>query len=208
MRDDSLPHPYPTATSRLVRIVAILTSMTTTNETLSPDDPCSTHGCARWRCDEDHPAAIVDAPELTESDCADSSGLALPGAVCARCDRSLTAAEQAMAWPVTMSDGDVCPDCYGAEAYCADGHLLRGDTDSDACGVCNALSELTAETITDDQICGLADEAGSAGDREQVQICAIALHGANESPELGLTECDARQVCADAINAARAQETK
>lgn len=58
----------------------------------------------------------------------------------------------------------------------------------------NSTEKLTAATITDDEIRALADNAGTAGDLEQVEICEAALAG-NES---------ARAECAKVINAGRA----
>ena len=55
-------------------------------------------------------------------------------------------------------------------------------------------TSLTAETITDDQIQQLSDEAAQAGDGAQVDICERALGGDDE----------ARASCAEAINDARA----
>lgn len=49
---------------------------------------------------------------------------------CDRCGRDLTAEETAKGWPVTCDDAvDLCPDCYGDEAYCPEGHLLPGHID-------------------------------------------------------------------------------
>ena len=56
---------------------------------------------------------------------------------------------------------------------------------------------LTAETVTTAQIRALRDEAGVAGDLEQVEICDIALG----KPDQYRTLDDARELCADAINA-------
>jgi hypothetical protein len=51
-----------------------------------------------------------------------------------------------------------------------------------------------AELITDERIQGLRDEAGAAGDAEQVALCDAALDG----------DDDAREACAQVINDARA----
>jgi len=59
---------------------------------------------------------------------------------------------------------------------------------------------LTAETITTAQIRALRTEAQEAGDTEQVSICNHALDTA-ESHNRSWTVDEARQLCADAINA-------
>lgn len=63
--------------------------------------------------------------------------------------------------------------------------------------------KLTAETITDAQIEALRDEAAQHGDQPMVDTCEIALHG--NDPEVTLVSmADAKALCAQAINAARA----
>lgn len=57
------------------------------------------------------------------------------------------------------------------------------------------MEKLTSETITSEQIEALREEAITAGDRDMEQCCRQALTGSKH----------ARLVCADAINAARAQ---
>jgi hypothetical protein len=59
---------------------------------------------------------------------------------------------------------------------------------------------ITAETITAAQIKALRSEAQEAGDTEQVSICNHALDTA-ESRNRSWTVDEARQLCADAINA-------
>lgn len=59
---------------------------------------------------------------------------------------------------------------------------------------------LTAETITTAQIKALRAEAQEHGDTEQVSICNHALDTA-ESRNRSWTVEEARQLCADAINA-------
>lgn len=71
-------------------------------------------------------------------------------------------------------------------------------------------TKLTAETITDDQIRALQNEAADAGDSKQVRLCEIALYGTPESPStilsliadgnLSEAQIEARAKCADAIN--------
>ncbi|HEU4727710.1 MAG TPA: hypothetical protein VFT22_07470 [Kofleriaceae bacterium] len=56
--------------------------------------------------------------------------------------------------------------------------------------------KLTADTVTDQQLRKLRDNAGEAGDLEQVALCNAALDG----------DAKSRQACADAINNARAME--
>ena len=60
----------------------------------------------------------------------------------------------------------------------------------------NRNDSLTAETITDEQIERLSDEAKAAGDSVQVDICERALSGDDE----------ARGDCAEVINDARAMD--
>lgn len=74
---------------------------------------------------------------------------------------------------------------------------------------------ITADTITDDQIRALRTEASGHGDDAQITICDRALYGTAESPSTILSliadghlsdaQVEARQLCADAINNARAQ---
>lgn len=72
-------------------------------------------------------------------------------------------------------------------------------------GMSNNTNSLTAETITTEQIETLRAEAQEHGDGEQVSICNHALDTA-ESRNRSWTVEEARQLCADAINAARAME--
>lgn len=58
----------------------------------------------------------------------------------------------------------------------------------------NTTTELTAETITDDQIRALRREAGEAGDVAMAELCDSALRG----------NADHRAHCAHVINTARA----
>jgi hypothetical protein len=84
------------------------------------------------------------------------------------------------------------------------------------------MDKLTAEAVTDDQILSLRHEAWLAGDTLQVALCNVALDSDLEAiAEIGaqrvalerlgvvpgLADADrrARQLCADAINATRAQ---
>jgi hypothetical protein len=78
---------------------------------------------------------------------------------------------------------------------------------------------LTADTITNAQIDQLEDEAACELDHVQVGICRIALDAASETTPHGslnltdeerarlrrMTRIQARKLCADAINNARAQ---
>ena len=61
------------------------------------------------------------------------------------------------------------------------------------------MTKLTADTITDDQIQLLRDEAGEHGDLEQVDLCRLAL-GITPTIAWNLTPYAARGRCADAIN--------
>lgn len=70
------------------------------------------------------------------------------------------------------------------------------DVYSEEAGAREAAFGTANSTITDDQIEALAIEAGDAGDDAQVELCRKALAG-NES---------ARERCAQAIAAARAQD--
>jgi|WetSurMetagenome_2_1015567.scaffolds.fasta_scaffold00474_5 hypothetical protein len=58
------------------------------------------------------------------------------------------------------------------------------------------MKTLKTTTVTDEQLATLRDEAASAGDMEQVRLCAEALEGNSK----------ARTACAAAIEAARANE--
>lgn len=80
-----------------------------------------------------------------------------------------------------------------------------------------ATDKLTAETITDEQIRQLREEAISHGDDRQVDYCDVALAPHRRLNEDGsdlvwpwngqpADRDRARQVCADAINYARAQK--
>ena len=69
---------------------------------------------------------------------------------------------------------------------------------------------LTAETITTAQIRALRNEAEKAGDYAQVDICDRALtreidgtqdQDGNEVARADLSVADARELCADAVNA-------
>ncbi len=59
---------------------------------------------------------------------------------------------------------------------------------------------LTADTITDDQISQLRDEASEQDDTVQVDLCRLAL-GMTPTIAWNLTPYGARARCADAINA-------
>jgi hypothetical protein len=60
----------------------------------------------------------------------------------------------------------------------------------------------TTETITDEQIGALRDEAGHAGDIAQIHICTVALGQAGATPE-EVARC--RADCASVIADAEAQ---
>lgn len=76
--------------------------------------------------------------------------------------------------------------------------------------------QLTADTITTAQISALKTEAEAAGDTYQADICGIALAYTETANEIGAdlvgpdgeiwTRTEARENCAEAINAARAME--
>lgn len=78
-------------------------------------------------------------------------------------------------------------------------------------------TKLTAETITTRQIRDLRDEAMEASDYRMVDWCDVALASHETSDSAGrelqgpgnhgtCTRTDAREICADAINNARAQQ--
>lgn len=86
----------------------------------------------------------------------------------------------------------------------------------------NTTNELTAETITDNQIEALERDAATSGDLAQVALCRVALASAlddiadvgdqrNALERLGVipehvdADVRARKLCADAISSARAQ---
>ena len=69
---------------------------------------------------------------------------------CDRCHRALTEDETAKGWPIAApsEDGDptqdfedVCPSCYGDEAFCPEGHVLHGHSDSSQCDECDRKTE-------------------------------------------------------------------
>lgn len=66
-------------------------------------------------------------------------------------------------------------------------------------------NDVTADTITTEQLEGLRDEAARHGDDMQVAYCQLAL-GNTPKIALNTTSYGARIVCADAINAARAMD--
>lgn len=71
--------------------------------------------------------------------------------------------------------------------------------------------EITADTITTEQIKALREEALAAGDRAQVDLCDVALAAHETADAEGgelrgpdgeiWTRTEAREACADAINA-------
>ena len=74
------------------------------------------------------------------------------------------------------------------------------------------MTKLTAETINDDQIRTLRDEAEAAADYALASVCTYAL-GPTDPEFANLPETEnplrqptARRLCAEAINNARAQE--
>ena len=72
----------------------------------------------------------------------------------------------------------------------------------------SADRQLTAETITNEQIRSLRAEARQVGDADMVTTCDTALRAEIDVPEAEDNDrrLDAREVCADAINAAHAME--
>jgi hypothetical protein len=57
---------------------------------------------------------------------------------CDVCHDAISTEALAMGWPIPrLGDGQsVCPDCYGEEAYCANGHVHDAHSDSDHCATC------------------------------------------------------------------------
>lgn len=68
-----------------------------------------------------------------------------------------------------------------------------------------STNQLTADTISDDDILALQSEASEADDAKQVDLCRLAL-GMTPTIAWNLTPYGARARCADAINNARAQD--
>ena len=109
---------------------------------------------------------------------------------CDRCNDELTDEMRVRNWPVTMDDGDICPDCYGDEAYCREeGHLLIGmGGEGQDCPSCTGVSEQKAgryyhvTEVLDSGVYGhpvdCCDEAGCSGDR-------LSLGSATEDVEAG-----------------------
>lgn len=58
---------------------------------------------------------------------------------CDRCGQRITDEAERMGWPIAAIGGTeyVCPDCYGAEAYCSQGHCLPADSDTSECPTCS-----------------------------------------------------------------------
>lgn len=69
----------------------------------------------------------------------------------------------------------------------------------------NTTEHLTADTITDEQIEALRNEAIEVDDDEQVDLCRLAL-GRRTVRAWNLIPYGARGRCAEAINAARAMD--
>lgn len=57
---------------------------------------------------------------------------------CDVCREKLTEEAVALGWPIPrLEDGVyICPDCYGAEAFCACGAMLSGHSDHATCPEC------------------------------------------------------------------------
>lgn len=82
------------------------------------------------------------------------------------------------------------------------------------------MAQLTAKTITFDQIKALRSEAAQAADYDQVAICDLALDGEIDTDDYtclsdsgverlrSMGRDEAYQACADAINTARASEVQ
>lgn len=61
---------------------------------------------------------------------------------CMVCGEAIDDEATAMGWPIPrLTDGlYVCPDCYGDEAYCPDGHVLDAHSDSGQCRMCTEVA--------------------------------------------------------------------
>ena len=60
---------------------------------------------------------------------------------CDRCQEPIDAEAASMGWPIAVDKNRteieyICPECYGPEAFCREGHVLPADVDSDECGEC------------------------------------------------------------------------
>ena len=61
---------------------------------------------------------------------------------CDRCRETVDAAEVALGWPIAVGEEYICPSCYGAEAFCHDGHVLSATTEHGECGECAMTAEV------------------------------------------------------------------
>lgn len=87
--------------------------------------------CAETMLAEDGPewANVINA-HPTDADLA-ALGVDDEEHRCDGCGEMIEAELLAAGWPVAMDDDTyLCPGCYGDEAYCPEGHVLRGDTDA------------------------------------------------------------------------------
>lgn len=62
---------------------------------------------------------------------------------CHVCHSTISEEAKKMGWPIArLGDGRyVCPDCYGSDAYCAEGHVLSATSDSSECPRCSQPAE-------------------------------------------------------------------
>ena len=71
------------------------------------------------------------------------------------------------------------------------------------------MDKLTAETITDDQIRQLRDEATQSGDHKMANVCTSALGTDKAGYPVFVAPSGAaamRKICAEEINSARAKD--
>ena len=85
---------------------------------------------------------------------------------CDICNKAVGSAEAKLGWPIHLSDGTggadlVCPECYGGEAYCSNGHVLPANNDSSDCPSCDPATRIKTALET-------AIESGSPIDLDEI----------------------------------------
>ena len=58
---------------------------------------------------------------------------------CDYCGRNITQQEIDLEWPISTAGGDMCPSCYGDDAFCGDcGETLIATSDTSRCPACES----------------------------------------------------------------------
>lgn len=55
---------------------------------------------------------------------------------CDRCEETLAPEALQQGWPIPAGTEYICPDCYGDEAFCSEGHILPAGVDHGDCAAC------------------------------------------------------------------------